>query len=369
MQILITGAAGFLGKNLAAQLRNRGYTDLLLYDVDTDPGLLELYARDCGFVFHLAGVNRPRDPAEFQSGNVDFTALLLDSLKARGNKVPVLMVSSIQAALDNPYGNSKRAGEELVFAYGEETGAQVFVYRLPNVFGKWCRPGYNSAVATFCHNLARELPIEVHDPAVEMNLVYIDDVIHEFIRAMKGNATPQGDFYCVQPVHTVQLGQIADILRSFGECRRNLTVPDMSDPLTRKLYSAYLSYLPEDGFAYELTTHADKRGSFTEFLRTPDRGQVAVNVLKPGIVKGNHWHHSKNEKFLVVQGEGMIRFRRMGCEDIHEYRVSGEKLEAVDIPTGYIHSLTNTGNRDMVVIIWANECFDPENPDTYYQEV
>jgi UDP-2-acetamido-2,6-beta-L-arabino-hexul-4-ose reductase len=369
MKILVTGAKGFIGKNLIAELTNQGYTGVYEYDVETDPACLDEYTKDCAFVFHLAGVNRPQNVEDFMAGNFGFTTELLNALKKNSNTCPVLITSSIQAALDNPYGRSKKAGEDLMFSYGRETGAKVMVYRLPNVFGKWCRPNYNSAVATFCHNIAHGLPIQVNDPNVVMNLVYIDDVVAELLRALQGSETREGDF-CVVPVtHTIKLGEIAELITSFRDSRRDLSVPDMSDAITRKLYATYLSCLPQDQFAYPLKMNVDHRGSFTEFIRTPDRGQVSVNISKPGIVKGNHWHHSKNEKFLVVSGRGVIRFRQYGSDEVIEYQVSGEKLEVVDIPTGYTHNIENLGETDMVTIMWASELFDPDKPDTYFLEV
>jgi len=369
MRILVTGAKGFVGKNLVLELKNQGYTDIFEYDVDTDPSLLSDFCKDADFVFHLAGVNRPRETTEFMEGNFGFTSTLLDTLKLHGNTCPVMISSSTQAALDNPYGISKKAGEDLMFRYSRETGAKVLVYRFPNVFGKWCRPNYNSAVATFCHNITRDLPIQVNDRGVLMNLVYIDDVVEELLSAVKG--TPhQEDEYCeVSVFYTVTLGEIVDLLYSFKESRFERSIPDMSDSLASKLYSTYLSYLPKDHFSYPLKMNVDNRGSFTEFIRTPDRGQVSVNVSKPGITKGNHWHHSKNEKFLVVKGEGVIRFRQVGSEEIIEYPVSGDTLTVVDIPTGYTHNIENVGDTDMVTVMWANESFNPDKPDTYFLEV
>jgi len=369
MKLLVTGAKGFVGKNLITELMYRGYNDIFEYDLDTDPALLEQYTRECEFVFHLAGVNRPQNEAEFMKGNFGFTSILLDSLKKYNNKAPVLITSSIQSEMDNPYGKSKKAGEELMLSYSEKTGARVYVYRLPNVFGKWCRPNYNSAVATFCHNIANDFPIQVNDPTVTMKLVYIDDVVWEFINALNGQANNQGTYYGVEPVHTVKLGEIAELIKSFRESRDQKNIPDMSDEFTRKLYSTYLSYLPKDQFSYPLKMNVDNRGSFTEFIKTPDRGQVSVNISKPSITKGNHWHHSKNEKFLVVSGRGVIRFRKVDSDEVIEYYVSGEKLEAVDIPTGYTHNIENLGDTDMVTIMWANEQFNPEKPDTYFLEV
>lgn len=369
MKILVTGAKGFVGKNLIAELRNRGYKDIFEYSRDTDKSLLDKYTKECEFVFHLAGVNRPKDQKEFMEGNFGFTSELLDLLKKHDNKAPVLITSSIQAERDNPYGKSKKAAEDLLFTYAKDTEAKVLVYRLANLFGKWSRPNYNSVVSTFCYNIARDLDIQINDPEVELELCYIDDVVKEFIKAMEGNHTVEGKF-CVVPVtHKIKLGKLAELIQSFKESRNDLSIPNMNDPLTKKLYSTYLSYLPEDSFSYELKMNVDDRGSFTEFIRTPERGQVSVNISKPGITKGNHWHHTKNEKFLVVSGEGLIRFRKIDSDEIIEYRVSGEKLEVVDIPTGYTHSIVNVGDIDMVTIMWANECFDPENPDTYYLEV
>ncbi len=369
MKILVTGAKGFVGKNLTAELKNKGYKDIFEYDLDTDDRLLEQYAKECEFVYHLAGVNRPKEEKEFMDGNFGFTSELLGLLKKNDNKSPILITSSIQAEKDNPYGKSKKAGEDLLFAYGKETGVNVLVYRLPNLFGKWCRPNYNSVVATFCHNVASDLEIQVNDPNAELSLCYIDDVIDEFINAMEGNPSKKDGFCIIPVVYQEKLGNIAKLIKSFRESRSNLSIPDMNDPFTKKLYSTYLSYLPEGNFSYELKMNCDNRGSFTEFLRTPERGQVSINISKPGIVKGNHWHHTKNEKFLVVSGKGVIRFRKVSSENIIEYYVSGDKLEVIDIPTGYTHNIENLGDTDMVTIMWANECFDPEKPDTYYLEV
>lgn len=369
MKILVTGAKGFVGKNLVAQLKNKGYQDIFEFDQDTDKSLLDDYTRECEFVFHLAGVNRPKDEKEFMEGNFGFTSELLDLLKKHNNKAPVLITSSIQAEKDNPYGKSKKAGEDLIFAYSKETGARAFVYRLFNLFGKWSRPNYNTVVATFCYNIARDLEIQINNPDADLTLCYIDDVVEEFIRALEGNPT-QRDGYCFVPVlYDIKLGQLAEKINSFKKSRADLSLPYMEDELTKKLYSTYLSFLPEDKFSYELKMNIDNRGSFTEFIRTPERGQVSVNVSKPGITKGNHWHHTKNEKFLVVSGEGLIRFRKIGSKEIIEYRVSGDKLEVVDIPTGYTHSIVNVGESDLVTIMWANECFDKDKPDTYFLEV
>lgn len=382
MNILVTGARGFVGRNLVSQLRNiregkaKNYAispdlNVFEYDIDSNPAELDTYCKEADFVFNLAGVNRPKDQSEFMKGNFGFATTLLDTLKKYGNTCPVMISSSTQAALDNPYGESKRAGEQLMFDYAKETGAKVLVYRFPNVFGKWCRPNYNSAVATFCHNIAHNLPIQVNDPKVVMNLVYIDDVVDELIAALSGQENREGDYCAVSTVHTVTLGEIAELLYSFRESRNNLSVPYLADAFTRKLYSTYLSYLPKEEFGYPLKMNIDERGSFTEIIRTSDRGQFSVNISKPHITKGNHWHHTKNEKFVVVSGRGVIRFRNMNEPDaaVIEYFVSGEKMEVIDIPTGYTHNIENLGDTDMVTFMWCNECFDPDKPDTYFEKV
>lgn len=380
MKILITGAGGFIGKNLIAELNNikEGKTNysglssdisVLSFDVDTNPDFLDAYCREADFVFHLAGVNRPENPEEFMKGNFGFTSLLLDTLQKHNNKAPILITSSIQAALDNPYGTSKKAGEDLLFEYGKKHDIDVYVYRFPNVFGKWVRPNYNSAVATFCYNVAHGLPIQVNDPTVLMTLVYIDDVIRELIAALTGNPTRE-DVYCKVPIeHKITLGEIVELIQLFKESRETLAMPNMGDPFSKKLYSTYLSYLPEDKFSYPLKMNVDERGSFTEFLKSPERGQVSVNISKPGITKGQHWHHTKNEKFLVVSGKGVIRFRKIDSDKVIEYFVSGDKLEVVDIPVGYTHNIENLGDTDMVTVMWVNEVFDKERPDTYFLKV
>ena len=369
MKILVTGAKGFVGKNLICELKNKGYSDIFEYDLDNTLDQLREYVKECEFVFHLAGVNRPKEEKEFMEGNFGFTSTLLEELMKAGNKAPILITSSIQAALSNPYGLSKKAGEDLLLSYGAKQNVTTFIYRLPNVFGKWCRPNYNSAVATFCHNIAHHMEITINDPNVDMKLTYIDDVVAEFIRALEGQENRK-DGYCYVPVvHEIKLGKIAELLYSFQESRENLLIPDMSDAFTKKLYSTYLSYLPEDEFSYPVKMNVDARGSFTEILKSKDRGQVSINISKPHITKGNHWHHTKNEKFLVVFGQGVIRFRKPDEEKVIEYFVSGDRLEVVDIPTGYTHNIENLGDTDMVTLMWVNEIFDPENPDTYYLEV
>ena len=382
MKILITGAKGFIGKNLTATLNNictgkdksfglpEDFT-IYEYDMESSDALLDAYCTDCDFVFHLAGVNRPKDEHEFMDGNFGFTSLLLDTLKKHHNTCPIMISSSIQAELDNPYGRSKKAGEDLIFSYGKETGAKVYVYRFPNVFGKWCRPNYNSAIATFCHNIANDLPIQVNDSSVVMNLVYIDDVVAELVSALKNQAHMDEQGYSFVPVvHSITLGEIVELLYSFKDSRDNLSIPDMTENgFVKKLYATYLSYLPVDMFRYPLKMNTDERGSFTEIIRTADRGQFSVNISKPGITKGEHWHHTKNEKFVVVSGKGLIQFRRIDSDEVIEYHVSGEKLEVVDIPTGYTHNIINEGDTDLITFMWCSECFNPERPDTYSMKV
>lgn len=376
MKVLVTGAKGFLGRNLCAQLNNirlnlaRNYPveieEVMEYDLNYT-GLEEM-CRKADFVFNLAGVNRPENPDDFMKGNFGFASTLLDTLKRVGNHCPVMLSSSIQAELDNPYGASKRAGEELFKAYSEETGAKTFIYRFPNLFGKWCRPNYNSVVATFCHNVAHDLPIKVNDPKTELSLAYVDDVVSSLIAALTASENFKPE---VSPVHKVTLGQIAELLRDFSQMHENLEVPELQeDSFEKKLYSTYLSYLPKDKVAYDLETKSDNRGSFTEFLHLGNKGQISVNISKPGITKGEHWHHSKNEKFLVVSGRGLIKMRKIGEDEIWEFPVSGEKLQVVEMLPGYTHNLINLSEtEDMVTLIWCNETFDPENPDTYHQLV
>ncbi|AGY54094.1 NAD-Dependent Epimerase/Dehydratase [Bacteroidales bacterium CF] len=382
MRILVTGAKGFVGRNLCAELGNirdgkdRSFGDLkideiLEFDVDSNPELLDEYCQRADFVFNLAGVNRPKEQSEFMEGNFGFAEVLLDTLKKYKNSAPVMISSSTQVELDNPYGQSKRAGEELMFRYSQESGAKVLVYRFPNLFGKWCRPNYNSAVATFCHNIANDLPVTISNRDNRLSLVYIDDLINEMVATLKGQEHREGDYCFVPEVYSVTLGEIVDLLQLFKEGRKTLEVPDMGNLFTKKLYATYLSYLPEDQFSYPLRMNVDERGSFTEIIRTPERGQFSVNISKPHITKGNHWHHTKCEKFIVISGKGAIRFRKIGEPEaeVIEYIVSGEKIEVVDIPAGYTHNIENLGDSDMVTLMWANEKFDPERPDTFFESV
>ena len=383
MNILITGAKGFIGRNLIATLHNiadgkdRSFgidTDITIYeyDIDTDPALLDVYCKNADFVFNLAGVNRPQDPKEFMEGNFGFASTLLDTLKKYKNNCPIMISSSIQAALNNPYGESKKAGEDLMFAYGKETGAPVFVYRFPNVFGKWCRPNYNSAVATFCNNIANDLPITVNDPSVMMTLVYIDDVVAELIAALNGKANLKDDGYAYVPVeHKITLGEIVDLIYSFAKQPQGLVIPEIPEnSFAKKLYSTYLSYLPKEKVAFPLKMNVDARGSFTELLKTEKCGQVSVNISKPGITKGQHWHHTKWEFFIVVAGHGLIQQRKVGTDEVLNFEVSGDKIEAVHMLPGYTHNIINLSDtEDLVTVMWANENFNPEKPDTFFEVV
>ena len=398
MHILVTGASGFVGKNLTESLkcirdgRDRTHPELSVgeifcYDLDTPAERLEEFCAKAEFVFHLAGVNRPQSEEEFMAGNFGFSSTLLDTLKRHGNKAPVMLASSIQATLigryDGPYGRSKRAGEELFFDYAQETGAKVLVYRFPNLFGKWCRPNYNSAVATFCHNMANDLPITVNDPKTRLELVYIDDLIDELLHALSGRehrcefdgirAVPNGDGrFCAVPVsHSVTLGEITELLETFKAQPTTLRMPEIPDgSFAKKLYSTYLSYLPKEKVSFPLKMNADARGSFTELLKPEGCGQFSVNISKPGVTKGQHWHHSKWEFFIVVSGHGLIQERKIGTDEVLKFEVSGEKLEAVHMLPGYTHDLTNLSDtEDLVTLMWANERFDPERPDTYFEAV
>ena len=369
MKILVTGSGGFIGKNLCAHLEAKGYDGIMEYDRQDDKELLKQYAARCDFVFHLAGVNRPDSDAGF-SENYLFTEELLNALKKQNKKISVLMSSSVQAMLDNPYGRSKRKAEELRLEYGRDTEADVFIFRLPNVFGKWSAPNYNSVVATFCYNTARDLPLRIDDAGAAITLAYIDDILHEFTAILEGKAPIRdGDFCEVQPVFRSTVGSLAETIKSFRESRENLMLADVSDPLVRRLYSTYLSYLPGDAFSYPLQEHRDTRGTFAEALKSGSAGQISVNVTKLGMAKGGHWHHTKTEKLIVVSGSGLIRFRKLWDEKLILYPVSSKHLKVVDIPPGYVHDIINTGDCDMVMLVWANQVFDPNNPDTYPAKV
>ena len=399
MRILVTGANGFAGRNLVENLRNiqqgknRTRPGLLIdavdtYDVDSTPQQLDACCAQADFVFHFAGVNRPKNPAEFYEGNVDALSTVLDALKRHGNTCPVMLSGSMQASLigryaEGEYGRSKKAGEELLFAYGVQTGARTLVYRFPNLFGKWCRPNYNSAVATFCYNIAHDLPITVSDPAVELELLYIDDLVEEMLDALEGREhrcefdglrtvmTPDGS-YCAAPVtHRVTLGEIVSLLESFRAQPQTLLMPSIpSGSFAKKLYSTYLSYLPAEKAAFPLRMNCDARGSFTELLKTADHGQFSVNISRPGITKGQHWHNTKWEFFIVVSGHALIRQRRIGSDETLEFDVSGERIEAVHMLPGYTHNIINLSDtQDLVTLMWANEPFDPSHPDTFWEEV
>ncbi len=399
MRILVTGAKGFVGKNLCAQLKairdgkDRRFPDLQIeevfeYDIDSAPEELDRYCAEAGFVFNLAGVNRPENPEDFKKGNFGFASMLLDTLKKHGNRCPVMLSSSIQATLigryaGHPYGESKKAGEELFFDYAKETGAKVLVYRFPNLFGKWCRPNYNSAVATFCNNIANDLPIQVNDPSVELELLYIDDLVDEMIAALQGKehhcefdgveAVGKMDGrYCYVPhTHKATLGQIVDLLNRFKTQPQTLVIPEIPEgSFAKALYSTYLSYLPKDKVAFPLKMNVDPRGSFTELVKSAHVGQVSINISKPGITKGEHWHNTKWEFFIVVAGHGLIQQRRIGTNEVIEFEVSGNKIEAVHMLPGYTHNIINLSDtEDLVTVMYCNECFDPNHPDTFFEKV
>lgn len=399
MKILVTGAKGFVGKNLCAQLNNirtgkaRCYGDLSIsevyeYDLESTPEQLNAYCRDCDFVFNLAGVNRPKEQSEFMQGNFGFASILLDTLKKHQNTCPVVLSSSIQATLigrygESDYGKSKLAGEKLFFDYAQETGAKVLVYRFPNLFGKWCRPNYNSVVATFCNNIAHDLPIQVNDPSVELEMLYIDDLVEEMILALRGmehhcefdgvRTVLQADGrYCAVPItHQVTLGEIVDLLHQFARQPETLVIPEIPyNSFAKKLYSTYLSYLPKEKVSFPLKMNVDDRGSFTEMLRSEKCGQVSINISKPGITKGQHWHHTKWEFFIVVSGHGLIQQRKVDSDEVIEFEVSGEHIEAVHMLPGYTHNIINLSDtQNLVTVMWANEAFDPNRPDTYFEKV
>lgn len=382
MNILITGAKGFVGKNLVATLNNikqgkdKSFGDILIdeifeFDTDSPTGVLSEYCKKADFVFNLAGINRPQNQEDFMKGNFGFANQMLSLLKKYNNKCPIMLSSSIQALLDNPYGKSKKAGEDLIFAYAEETGAKVMVYRFPNIFGKWCKPNYNSAVATFCHNIANDLPIQVNDRAHQMTLVYIDDVVNELINALKGNPTKDGKFCKVPTEHKITLGEIADLLYDFSNQPKTLIMPEIpNNSFKKKLYSTYLSYLPKEKAAFALHMNEDARGSFTELIKSENCGQVSINISKPNITKGQHWHNTKWEFFIVVSGKGLIQQRKIGTDEILEFYVSGDKIEAVHMLPGYTHNIINLSDtQDLVTVMWANEQFDKNKPDTFFEEV
>lgn len=399
MKILVTGAKGFVGRNLCAQLNNirdgkaRCYGDLQIdkvyeYDLDSAPEQLEEWCRECDFVFNLAGVNRPKDPEEFMKGNFGFANTLLDTLKKYGNKAPVMLSSSAQASLagrfgNSEYGRSKKAGEDLFLQYGQENGVKVLVYRFPNLYGKWCRPNYNSAIATFCNNIANDLPITVNDPSVELEMLYIDDLVEEMILALKGKehrcefdgleVLPVEDGrYCYCPVtHRATLGEIVDLLEKFRKIPETLMMPEMpAGSFAKRLLSTYLSYLPKEKAVFDLKTNSDPRGSFTELVHTLNCGQVSVNISRPGVTKGQHWHNSKWEQFIVVKGHGLIQMRKEGTDEVIEYEVSGDRIQSVIMLPGYTHNIINLSDtQDLVTVMYANEIFNPEHPDTYSDPV
>ena len=398
MHILVTGAKGFVGKNLCAALKNiRDGKDktrpniqigeIFEYDIDTDESLLEEYTQKAHFVYHLAGVNRPKNPEEFMQGNFGFTSALLNALRKQKNACPIMLASSIQATCigryDSDYGRSKKAGEELVFEYAEQTGVKALVYRFPNLFGKWCKPNYNSAVATFCNNVANDLPITVNDRNTQLELLYIDDLVAEMLDALEGkehHCTFDGVVtmlckdgkYCAAPVtHKVTLGEIVDFLEKFKAQTTTLEMPEIeSGSFAKKLYSTYLSYLPKEKISFPLKMNEDARGSFTELLKTQKCGQVSVNISKPGITKGQHWHHTKWEFFIVVAGHGLIQLRKIGSDEVLNFEVSGDKIEAVHMLPGYTHNIINLSNTEnLVTVMWANEQFDPARPDTFFEVV
>ena len=382
MNILVTGSKGFVGKNLCASLKNLRdgkdstrpnltIDEIYEYDIDTDPAMLDVFCQKVDFVFNLAGVNRPQNVDEFMQGNFGFAAVLLDTLKKHKNTCPVMNSSSIQAELDNDYGKSKKAGEELLFAYSKETGAKVLVYRFPNLFGKWCRPNYNSAVATFCNNMANDLPITVNNRETLLTLCYIDDVVDELLNALDGRENRAGKYCKVAVEYKATLGQIVDLLHSFTEQPKTLVMPEIpNNSFAKKLYSAYLSYLPKEKVSFPLKMNEDARGSFTELLKTASCGQFSVNISKPGITKGQHWHNTKWEFFIVVSGKGLIQMRKIGTDEVLQFEVSGEKMEAVHMLPGYTHNIINLSETEnLVTVMWANETFDPNKPDTFFEVV
>jgi len=370
MKVLVTGSKGFVGKNLCSVLALRGDIELLEFDLGNTPEELQSAALAADFIIHLAGVNRPLSQDEFLTGNAGLTSDIVNILKGAGKKTPLLLSSSTQAALDNPYGRSKKLAEDVAFDYGR-TGAPVYVYRFTNLFGKWCRPNYNSVVATFCFNIANDLPIQINDPDHVLRLAYIDDVVEEIVSALGGSARVRADGYCyLKREFEITLGALAELIRSFRDIREARVIPDMSDQFTKFLHSTYLSYLEErQGFAYPALMHADNRGWLFELIKSPAAGQIFVSRTKPGITRGNHYHHTKVEKFVVIEGEAVISFRKIDSDEVIEYPVSGEHIQIVDIPPGYTHAIKNTGDTDVITLFWSCEMFDPEKPDTVYLEV
>lgn len=368
MKVLITGARGFIGKNLVAHLKENGHTPLEFDQNNTVSHLREMLS-EADFIVHLAGINRPLKEEEFLDGNVNFTKTLLDELNRLGRKIPLFFSSSTQAEKDNPYGRSKKMAEDQIFAFEKETGNPVYVYRLYNVYGKWCRPNYNSVIATWCQAIARGEPIQINESAPAIDFVYIDDVCEEILRLINGQRPEQGTIHYPEPHDTMSLTEIARLLYSFKQSRENRSVPEIDSPFKKKLYSTYLTYLPEESFSYPLISHQDARGSFTEIMKQEGFGQFSVNVIHPGICKGNHYHHTKTEKFLVAKGECSIAFRKIGTDDVFSYACSDKRMEVIDIPPGYTHSIKNVGEEDAVVFMWANEPFDPNHPDTYAEPV
>lgn len=368
--VLVTGANGFVGKNLTTHLQRNENIRLLQFDTDSSESDLDFFLQQADFVFHLAGVNRPQRESEFQTGNADLTARVVQILENAGKNTPVVLSSSTQATLDNPYGRSKKQAEEQVFGYAERTDAPVYVYRLPGLFGKWSRPNYNSVVSTFCYNVSHGLPLQINAPGRLLTLAYIDDVIREFLAALDGDPSRDKDGYCYVPrTFEITLQGLADLICSFRDSRTTAILPDMGDPLTKRLYSTYLSYLDVDDFSYAAEMKTDDRGWLFELVKSPHMGQIFVSQTKPGITRGGHYHHTKVEKFVVVQGQTVIRLRKLDGDQIIEYSVSDEKIEVVDIPPGYTHDITNIGDNDVITLFWANEIYDPDNPDTYYLKV
>jgi UDP-2-acetamido-2,6-beta-L-arabino-hexul-4-ose reductase len=371
MKVLVTGASGFVGRNLCVELARREDVELLRYDVESSPEELDRGLATADIIFHLAGVNRPQNVEEFQTGNAGLTGEICRKLIALGRKAKLVLSSSIQAELENPYGQSKRGAEEAVRQYCQQTGAVGLVHRLKNLFGKWCRPNYNSVTATFCHNIAHDLPIQVSNPANVVELTYIDDVVAAFVDEMDAVGKEQGGYRLADPLpsHKISLGELADLIKSFREQRKTLRLPDLSSRFVQALYATYLSYLEEGDFGYTLDIKRDDRGSLAEFLKSPAFGQIFISRTKPGITRGNHYHHTKTEKFMVVQGDAMIRFRQIAGEKIIEYRVRGEEYRVIDIPPGYTHHIENIGPGEMVTLFWASEIFDPNRPDTVFLKV